>query len=204
MSFIIFDTEYTSWKGCQENGWTGNQKKEIVQIGAIKVSENMRVVAKFNELCRPVVNPVLSDYFVNLTRITNEMVQKDGHPFPETYERFKKFAGNSYCFSHSWGSSYYNKGDGSIIEENLRLHNLPLESDMIYRNVAHIFKRLYKKYHIDIKNQTSGQIVKLLHLEKQQAHLHLDEHNALFDAYSILTGLKYFRDDVFPLIKKLR
>ena len=32
MSFIIFDTEYTSWKGCLENGWSGNHKKEIVQV----------------------------------------------------------------------------------------------------------------------------------------------------------------------------
>jgi len=204
MPFILFDTEYTSWKGCQENGWTGRKKKEIVQIAALKITDDLRVMDTFNELCRPIINPILSDYFVKLTRITNEMVQKEGHPFPETYERFKKFAGSNFCLSHSWGSGYYNKSDGSIIEENLRLHNLPTESDIKYRNIAHIFKKLYKIHHIDIKSQSSGQIVKLLHLEKQQEHLHLDEHNALFDSYSILIGLRYFREDILPLIKRLR
>lgn len=29
MSFVIFDTEYTSWKGCQEYGWQGMQKKVL-------------------------------------------------------------------------------------------------------------------------------------------------------------------------------
>lgn len=37
MSFVIFDTEYASWRSCQENGWTGNQKKEIVQLSALKI-----------------------------------------------------------------------------------------------------------------------------------------------------------------------
>ena len=39
MSFVIFDTEYTSWKGCLEHGWVGNQKKEIVQINAAQALE---------------------------------------------------------------------------------------------------------------------------------------------------------------------
>ena len=78
MSFVIFDTEYTTWPGCQENGWIGKQKKEIVQIAAIKVTDQLKVIDEFNALCKPVINPVLSDYFTKLTHITNEQVEKYG------------------------------------------------------------------------------------------------------------------------------
>lgn len=81
MSFVIFDTEYTSCKGCQEHGWRGRQQREIVQISAIRVSNDLRVLDTFNVLCRPSINPILSDYFVNLTGITNKQIQSHGVSF---------------------------------------------------------------------------------------------------------------------------
>ena len=66
MAFVIFDTEYTSWQGCQEHGWHGKHKREIVQIAAIKVSNDLRVLDTFNVLCKPNLNPILSDYFIKL------------------------------------------------------------------------------------------------------------------------------------------
>ena len=100
MSFVIFDTEYTSWKGCQEHGWTGTQKREIVQIAALKVSDDFEVEGTFNQLCQPAINPVLSDYFVELTKITNAQIKQYGLPFAEAYEKFAVFAANDVCFSH--------------------------------------------------------------------------------------------------------
>lgn len=52
MSFIIFDTEYTSWAGCQTGGWRGKQKREIVQISAIRVSNDMRDLLSFGKEIR--------------------------------------------------------------------------------------------------------------------------------------------------------
>jgi len=43
--FIIFDTEFTSWKGSQERNWKNSpdpnltEYKELVMIGAIKVKK---------------------------------------------------------------------------------------------------------------------------------------------------------------------
>ena len=98
MSFVIFDTEYTTWKGCNENGWHRNQKKEIVQIAAM-------------------------------------------------------------------------------------------------------FKELYARHNINIKSQSSGQIVKLLDIQNKLSPLGLDEHNAFFDVYSVLEGLKFFKTDAIMLLK---
>lgn len=192
-SFVIFDTEYTTWKDCNENGWHGFQKKEIVQIAAIQVNADLKVVADFNRLCKPQINPVLSEYFENLTHITNKDVAQSGVLFADAYAEFKTFAADNICFSHSWGADYNDKSDGTIIDENLHLYGLPEENNIIYRNIAPIFQHLYAKNNINIRQQSSGQIVKLLGIESEIKNL--DVHNALFDVYSILAGLRYFKKD---------
>ena len=198
--FIIYDTEYTTWKGCQENGWTGNQKKEIVQISALKVNKNFEVVDVFNQLCQPIVNPTLSDYFINLTHITNEQVKENGIPFKQAYEKFKKFSDNLVCYSHSWGKDFYHKSDGEVIEENLKINNMPTDNTVVYRNLGAVFKQLYENHNISVKSQSSGEIVKVLKIENRLSSLNLDVHNALFDVYSILEGLKYFGDEAKLLL----
>lgn len=192
MSFVIFDTEYTSWKGCQENGWYGGQKKEIVQIAAIKVSDKLEVLDSFDVLCKPRINPVLSDYFVNLTHITNEQVAKYGKSFEEAYSNFENFVDSNICYSHGWGSRYSNKSDGEIIEENIKLYNMTSYKKLKYRNIAPIFKQLYMENKINVKSQSSGQIAEILGLTDNIKNLGVKQHNALYDAYSIVEGLRYF------------
>ena len=200
MSFIIFDTEYTSWKGCLENGWLGKQKKEIVQISALKVSESLEIIDKFSVLCKPTVNPILSDYFMNLTKITNKNIEKDGIPFSLAYEKFKTFVGSDICYSHGWGSDYLNKSDGDIISQNLELYNIKDAETLSYRNIAPVFKQLYASNNISVESQSSGQIVKILKIENKLKNLGLNPHNALYDVYSILEGLKYFYPESVKLI----
>ena len=202
MSFIIFDTEYTSWAGCQENGWHGTQKKEIVQIAALKISDDLKILDKFNTLCKPIINPVLSDYFIQLSHITNEQVQKQGISFALAYKKFEEFIGDNICYSHAWGASSLNEADGSLMKENICLNNLSPSKKIIYKNIAPVFAKLYKKHHIKNKNQSSGQIVKFLGIEDKMKHLNLDVHNAFYDTYSILEGLKFFFPESVQLMQK--
>ena len=47
--FIIFDTEYTAWKETQKKGYNMvTQFPEIVQIGALKVDKDFKIVDKLN------------------------------------------------------------------------------------------------------------------------------------------------------------
>ena len=203
MSFILFDTEYTTWKGCQEKGWHGWQKREIVQIGALKVSDELRVVAEFSRLCRPVVNPIVSDYFTSLTHITNEQIQREGILFPEMFSDFTAFVGNDVCFSHAWGRGFLYAADGQVMKENLKIHHLPPDLSLKYRNIAAVFKRLYKENNIPITHQASGEIVGLLGLKHPLWERKLKPHDALFDVYSLLEGLKYFGDSRKTLLRHL-
>ena len=192
MPFVIFDTEYTTWPGCQECGWHGHQKREIVQLAAIKVSRDLRVLGALNLLCRPTVNPILSDYFIGLTGITNEMVQKQGMSFQKAYRCFLDFVGDSPCLSHGFGRPWTDESDGTIVAENLKINKIIPEKAPHYYNIGAWFQKQYERQGIQNPPKSSGQIVKVLGLESQIKKLGLDEHNALYDVYSILIGVQYF------------
>lgn len=194
MSFVIFDTEYTTWEGCLQNGWIDWQKKEIVQIAAVRVDEETYEISEeLNLYVKPKFNPVLSDYFVNLTGIANEKVEAEGIAFPEAYARFKSFAGRDMCFSHAWGLGQDEQADGKAMSDNLALLGLSDDLPPRYANIAPWFKEQYAKRNIHIEKQCSGEIAKLLGCENEMTALGLDVHNALYDVYSIWAGMKFLQ-----------
>jgi inhibitor of KinA sporulation pathway (predicted exonuclease) len=99
---IIFDTEFTAWKGSMERAWGGpGERREVVQIGAIAIDvESFAETGSFMTLIKPVHNLVLSDYLVNLTRITNERLEREGTDFHTGVAKFVAFiAGRRmYCY----------------------------------------------------------------------------------------------------------
>lgn len=196
MSFVIFDTEYTSWEGCNLNGWKDWQKKEIVQIAALKIDDKtLEVIEEFNLYIKPEVNPVLSDYFMNLTGITNEKLSECGVNFAKAYADFCNFVKDLPCYSHGWSLSSSELADGEVMLENLKLLGVDCEVIPNFKNVAPWFKEQYKKFDIDIKKQCSGEIAGFLHCDNELKNLGLDVHNALYDVYSILAGIKKLTRD---------
>lgn len=191
--FIIFDTEFTTWEGCIVHGWNDWQKREIVQISALKVdADTLEVVGEFNAYVKPQINPVLSDYFVNLTGLTNQLIQEKGVPFEQMYWQFREFVGDLVCYSHAWTSDLASIADGSVMRENLELLGLKDDNEPNYANIVPWFRKMYAENDINIKTQNSGAIAKLLRHEDELASLELDEHNAIYDCYSILLGIKHF------------
>ncbi|MFI3241626.1 MAG: 3'-5' exonuclease [Alphaproteobacteria bacterium] len=194
MSFIIFDTEYTSWKGCLENGRADWQKEEIVQIAALKInSQTLEVEDELNIYIKPKINPILSDFFIDLTKITNEIINQKGVDFKTAYKDFYNFSKGLMCFSHGWNLNKNDIADGEVIELNLEYNKIIENEPLNYLNIAHWFMKMYKEQNIDIKKQASGDIVRLLGLEENINHLGISIHNALYDVYSILEGIKFFK-----------
>lgn len=99
---VVFDTEFTAWRGSVERAWQGpGEFREIVQIGAVSIdATTLAETAAFSILIRPKLNPVLSDYFVALTSITNERVAVDGVDFAAGASAFAAFvkARRMYCY----------------------------------------------------------------------------------------------------------
>ena len=128
-TFIIFDTEFTAWEGSQEREWKGlNEYKELVQISAIRVKKKKNKIAitkKLNLYILPRINPMLSDYFINLTGITQETLFKKAKPFKMAMKLFYMFCKNKN------GEKYnlYSMGnDYDVIKENLKLNSINRKS----------------------------------------------------------------------------
>jgi inhibitor of KinA sporulation pathway (predicted exonuclease) len=95
-AIIIHDLEYTAWQGSLSRRWGGEgEYRELVQIGAVKLtnSDGFPEIASFERLCLPVFNPDLSDYFTNLTGITNTDLATGGGSFEDVIADFTAFAG---------------------------------------------------------------------------------------------------------------
>jgi inhibitor of KinA sporulation pathway (predicted exonuclease) len=116
---IVFDTEFTAWSGSMERRWAGpGEHKEIIQIGAVLIdAATLEERQVFSVLIRPVKNPILSDYLIELTRITNERLAAEGVDFATGVTRFLNLAGDRPL--HSYGR------DDRIIAANAELLGLP-------------------------------------------------------------------------------
>lgn len=92
---VVFDTEFTAWPGSMARAWGGpGEHKEIIQIGAVILdSKSLDERRAFSVLIRPVLNPVLSEYLVDLTGITNERLAAEGVDFATGVTRFVDLAG---------------------------------------------------------------------------------------------------------------
>ena len=87
---IVFDTEFTAWPGSQERNWGApGEYKEIVQIGAVKIeTENFVETDSLDIFIRPQLNPILSDYFIKLTGITQKVVDENGVNYLNVIKQF--------------------------------------------------------------------------------------------------------------------
>ena len=96
MEYVIFDLE---WNG----GYSHKRDKifnEVIEIGAVKLSESLEIIDKFSMLIKPQVNKRITRNIQNLTHIRNEDL-KTANTFGHVYKMFGKFVKD--CVLMSWG-----------------------------------------------------------------------------------------------------
>lgn len=115
---IVFDLEYTAWQGSMARRWMApGEYREVVQIGAVKVdAASFSIRDEFQILVRPRINAELSDYFVQLTGIGNDVVMRDGIDFPQAYRAYVEFADGAPMFAFG--------RDDLVLKDNLRLYGI--------------------------------------------------------------------------------
>jgi inhibitor of KinA sporulation pathway (predicted exonuclease) len=114
---VVYDLEFTAWDGSMARRWLGpGEYKEVVQIGAVKVTSAFSPIERFDCLVRPRLNPVLSGYLEKLTGITNGAVAERGVDFEEAYRSFVSFAGALPVIAFG--------RDDLVLRDNLRLYGL--------------------------------------------------------------------------------
>ena len=115
---VIYDMEWTSWSGFAAHNWKQpGRYPEIIQIGAVRldIADDFRETAAFQCFVRPKHNPQLSDYIINLTGITQEVIDHEGVPFPDALANFVGFVGDDIEALFSFGR------DGAIVQRNCDL-----------------------------------------------------------------------------------
>jgi inhibitor of KinA sporulation pathway (predicted exonuclease) len=176
---VLLDLEYTAWPGSLEANWgRPGEHREIVQIGALMLeTASMREISYFNQLVHPRVNPVLSDYFTNLTGISNDDVQKQGCTMVAALGAWAEFAGDVPIFS--WGD------EKPVFEENLRL----LGQNSITLPQTTDIRPMILEVAPQARNATSGELATLL-----GSTLKFRVHNAIEDCRSIAEALRILVD----------
>jgi inhibitor of KinA sporulation pathway (predicted exonuclease) len=102
MHYIIFDLEATCWEDKTDN------INEIIEIGAVKLDEDLKVVDIFSRYVKPMINPELSDFCKTLTSISQADVDsaKTSNDVIGDFEKWILVDGNNVKLL-SWG--YYDK-----------------------------------------------------------------------------------------------
>jgi len=177
-TIVVFDTEYTSWEGAQARKWSGpNEYREIVQIGAVRVDASTSDFKEVDSLLlyvKPVKNPTLSEYFIDLTGITQETVDTKGMTLTEVVQKLYTWSAGDTCYS--WGL------DGKDIENNCNLIAIefPFEEDR-FKDARETFSARG----IEVNNYMSSTIVEAFGVKNTGRG-----HDGLEDARTIVEALK--------------
>lgn len=181
MDFVVYDTEYTTWEGAMARKWLGeNEYKEVIQIGALKVSyPEFEVKDSFKIYVKPQKNPILSDYCKNLTGISQNEVDS-GVPFSQALADFLRFSEG--CLVGSYGN------DGCVLSENALINREDPQGvyGAYFINLAYWVKQFGKQ----TAGLNSGKLWSLVP-ENERKFGKVSEHDALNDCYSIVEMLQY-------------
>ena len=109
----IIDLEYTAWEGSAERVWAEPWEwREIIQIGMVLTDgKNFSTNRGVETLVRPVRNQDLSNYFVSLTGITQNRIDKEAVSFREALDAIVPLGAEA-------DSIIFNGYDGQVLKEN--------------------------------------------------------------------------------------
>ena len=136
MNYIVMDMEWNQpWPGSPSSKKVlpVQIRGEIIQIGAVRVTEDQQVGDEFQILIKPKYYRHLNRRVSKLTGIKETQLREEGVPFPEAVEAFCTWCGEDIVFL-TWGFD-----DIGILRENLMLFNLDTSFTEKWYNAQMIF-----------------------------------------------------------------
>ena len=172
MNYVVIDLEWnqaTSSKSSVFHRLPIHLHGEIIQIGAVKLDENFRLISEFTCDVKPVYFRRMHSKVKKLTGINKERL-KDGLPFKEAFELLCEYCGENVTFL-TWGAD-----DKGIMEENIMVHDCDWDWISGWVNLQQIFNM-----------QTEGDKSQKA-LSTAMEHFGIEQtrvaHDALGDAYN--------------------
>ncbi len=136
MNYIVLDMEWNQpWPGSPSarKVLPVQIRGEIIQIGAVRVTEDQQVADEFQVMIRPKYYRTLNRRVSKLTGIKESRLKAEGISFPEAMEQFRQWCGEDVVFL-TWGFD-----DISILRENLQLFELSTDWINCWYNAQMIF-----------------------------------------------------------------
>ncbi len=136
MNYIVMDMEWNQpWPGSPsaKKVLPVQIRGEIIQIGAVRLTEDRQVADEFQIMVRPKFYRHLNRRVSKLTGIKESRLREEGVPFPEAMEAFQAWCGAASIFM-TWGFD-----DIGILGENLELFGLDTGFTQRWYNAQMIF-----------------------------------------------------------------
>ena len=121
MQYIVLDMEWNQpWPGSPsaQKVLPVQIRGEIIQIGAVRITEEQQVADEFQVLIKPKYYKRLNRRVSKLTGIKEAQLRDNGVPMAEAMAAFRSWCGEDVIFL-TWGFD-----DITILRENLRLYGL--------------------------------------------------------------------------------
>ncbi|MBQ6274586.1 MAG: exonuclease domain-containing protein [Oscillospiraceae bacterium] len=172
MNYVVVDLEWNqamSSKSSVFNKLPIHLRGEIIEIGAVKLDENMRPTEEFSVDVKPVYFRRMHYKVKKITGFDKERLAR-GLSFPDAMEQFRAWCGDGVTFL-TWGCD-----DQGILEQNIIIHDLDWDWIDGWINL----QLIYNLQTGGDKNQKSLASA-MEHFEIEQTRV---AHDALGDAYN--------------------
>ena len=121
MNYIVLDMEWNQpWPGSPSSKKVlpVQIRGEIIQIGAVRISEDQQVQDEFQVLIKPKYYRSLNRRVSKLTGIKESRLKEEGVPMADAMAQFRRWCGEDVIFL-TWGFD-----DITILRENLMLYGI--------------------------------------------------------------------------------
>lgn len=168
MNYIVFDLEWNQSNTEKEE--VEVLPFEIIEIGAVKLSDDRTMVSRYDRLIKPQVYRKLHYMTQKLLHLEADELEK-GIVFSDAVSQFLDWCGEDYIFC-SWGPL-----DLTVLQKNMSYYNMPplTEGPIAFYDVQKLFSLAYGNKKL---RRSLEYAVDFLRIEKD-----IPFHRAFSDAY---------------------
>ena len=138
MHYIVFDLEWNQPYTLEPNMIRRSGFPfigEIIQIGAVKLDENLQIVDQFEVFITPKFLPVMHHSVEKLTHITMDKLRKEGVSFRRGCEKFLRFVGSDGILV-SWGPD-----DINMLMDNAFCHKVHVHQEVPWFDAQSLYAK---------------------------------------------------------------
>lgn len=174
--YRLLDLELTCWPGSLTRGWLApNEYREVVQCGLLDFeyssgSNSILITKALEYLVCAALNPILSDYFTDLTGISNQVLAREAISYEDAFASVR-----------NEGCTLLANGDDAEILNNTMIQDFPCIALRGFELKIFLFRIL----DLETTDYKSSELPLLVesHLPPRRAH------QALNDCWSVLQAL---------------